>query len=51
MTDVTRQQEVKDTIMDILEDDAVRVKELNYKDLSNDHSNVEITIVLERDDE
>ncbi len=48
MTD--RQQEVKDTIMGILEDDDVRVKELTYRDLSVDHSNVEIIIVLEKDE-
>ena len=46
-----RQEEIKDTIMDILEDDSVRVKELTYRDLSLDHSKVEIIVVLEKDDE
>lgn len=49
--EITRQQEVKNTIIGILEDDTVRVKELTYKDLSLDHSNIEITIVLEQQDD
>ena len=48
MTD--RQEEVKDSIRGILDDENVRVKELTYRDLSIDHSNVEIIIVLEQDE-
>jgi len=47
--EVDRQQEVKDTIKGILDDDTVRVKELTYRDLSIDHSNVEIIVVMEKD--
>lgn len=48
--EVTKQQEVKEAIRGILDDDTVRVKELTYRDLSHDHSTVEIIVVMEKDE-
>lgn len=45
------QEQVKDSIRELLDDDLVRVRELTYRDLSHDHTNVEIVIVLEKDEE
>jgi hypothetical protein len=45
-----RHQEIKDTIRAMLDDDTVRVKELTYRDLSHDHSTVEIIVTLEKDE-